>query len=455
MRVSCYALTLILLADAGGAFQPLLNVNSKGSQRGPRLQANRELHEFDYLLGENAQLGNGKQQVQSRRRIYLNDDRSTVLASTTLAEPITEEETFVDEADPYAEIGLEVAAPQLEKIQREQTITEKIESKLKTMDLQDIVSTLIIPSIAVFAGGRWVYNRAATRVGASLDDILDSFASEMIYHDADFEEMKLCHADYSKKLMVMGPRKTQAMLKRYLQLYAKKRTVSPQAISSLSFVFSLFKLSEEKTAQILVSLCRDMGDEKISSAGKLLFFGSRILKSAEGKKALEPIREMIKSSYREASVADSMIETSQQAMAEASYRTTVISGGKGQTSLTPGWQVLGLDKETATRIFEAEAKEGFLSDREKMYGGQTTKYDAKGNIIDKEGKLLNPDDPNAITDESSSKRQPVSNVYECSECGYTLFIAKGREFKFYGDDFKCPECGAAKEKFNARDMDEE
>mmetsp|Transcript_40283 Transcript_40283/g.116440 ORF Transcript_40283/g.116440 Transcript_40283/m.116440 type:complete len:103 (+) Transcript_40283:1-309(+) len=102
------------------------------------------------------------------------------------------------------------------------------------------------------------------------------------------------------------------MLKRYLQLYAKKRTVSPQAISSLSYVFSLFKLSEEKTAQILVSLCRDMGDEKISSAGKLLFFGSRILKSAEGKKALEPIREMIKSTYREASVADTMIETSQQ-----------------------------------------------------------------------------------------------------------------------------------------------
>ena len=146
---------------------------------------------------------------------------------------------------------------------------------------------------------------------------------------------------------------------------------------------------------------------------------------------------------------------SDSAMAEAAYRTTVLSGGKGQTSLTPGWQVLGLDKETATRIFEAEAKEGFLSDRQKMYGGQSTKYDAKGRAIDKEGKLVDPDDPNAITDESSSQRQPVSNVYECSECGYTLFIAKGREFKFYGDDFKCPECGAAKDKFNARDMDEE
>jgi hypothetical protein len=98
------------------------------------------------------------------------------------------------------------------------------------MDLQDIVSTLIIPSIALFAGGRWVYNRAANRIGESIGDQLDSFASEMIYHDGDFEEMKLCQSDYSKKLVVLGPRKTPAMLKRYLALYAKKRTVSPQAI---------------------------------------------------------------------------------------------------------------------------------------------------------------------------------------------------------------------------------
>jgi len=80
----------------------------------------------------------------------------------------------------------------------------------------------------------------------------------------------------------------------------------------LSYVFSLFKLSEEKTAEILVSLCKDMGDSKISSAGKLLFFGSRILKSAEGKAALRPIRDMIKGTYREASVAETMVEVSQQ-----------------------------------------------------------------------------------------------------------------------------------------------
>ena len=194
-----------------------------------------------------------------------------------------------------------------------------------------------------------------------------------------------------------------------------------------------------------------MGEEKVSSAGKLLFFGSRILKSPEGKAALIPIRDMIKGTYREVSVADAMVETSQQAMAEAAYKTAVIAGGKGQTTLTVGWEVLGLDKATATRIFEEEAKEGFVTEREKMYGGQTTKYDKKGNIIDKEGKLVDPE--NAIGDSDSDA--PTSNVYECGDCGFVLFIAKGREDKFYGQGFKCPQCGATKEKFSPKNIEAE
>ncbi|KAL3917752.1 MAG: hypothetical protein SGILL_004563 [Bacillariaceae sp.] len=196
---------------------------------------------------------------------------------------------------------------------------------------------------------------------------------------------------------------------------------------------------------------KEMGDEKIASAGKLLFFGSRILKSPEGKEALIPIREQIKGTYREASVAETMVETSQQAMAEAAYRASVIGGGKNQNSLTVGWEVLGLDKDTATRIFEDEAKEGFITDREKMYGGQSTKYDSKGNVIDKEGKLVDPENAIPVDDDDA----PTSNVYECSDCGFTLFVAKGRESKFYGEGFKCPECGAAKEKFKPKDIEDD
>jgi len=196
-----------------------------------------------------------------------------------------------------------------------------------------------------------------------------------------------------------------------------------------------------------------MGEGKISSAGKILFFGSRIIKSPEGKAALEPIKDMIKSTYRDEQVAETLVETSQQAIAEAAYRSTVLAAGKGQKTLTPGWEVLGLDKDTATRIFEAEAEEGFRTERETMYGGQAQRYDKKGRKLNEDGKLQDPiDSEGDIDDEESSNDAPASNVFTCSNCGYTLFIAKGREFKFYGDDFKCPECGAAKDKFHPADI---
>ena len=148
---------------------------------------------------------------------------------------------------------------------------------------------------------------------------------------------------------------------------------------------------------------------------------------------------------------------SRRAIGEAAYRAAVQAAGKNQKSLTVGWEVLGLDKETATQIFEEEAEVGFQSDRERMYGGQSQKYDKKGRPIDKEGKLTNEEDIKAAEeeDEEDEVELPKSNVYECGECGYTLFIAKGREEKFFGPGFKCPECGAAKSKFQVPSDDDE
>ncbi len=38
-------------------------------------------------------------------------------------------------------------------------------------------------------------------------------------------------------------------------------------------------------------------------------------------------------------------------------------------------------------------------------------------------------------------------VFACEGCGYELMPARGREGKFFAKDFKCPICGAPKEKF--------
>lgn len=379
---------------------------------------------------------------------HYEDTAAALTSSTTAASAILDESNDA-ESLPYLE--------GLQKVQQYQQQTQSkpsIEQRLKNMDLQDIVATLVLPSIALFAAGKWAFQRASTRVNDSVQATLQDFAKEMIYHDGDFQEMKLCIQEYSKKLTVtLGPNKNDRMLKEYLQQYAKKKTISPQAISSVSYVFTCFQLSEEKAAKVLVSLCRDMGPSKSSSAGKLLFLGSRVLQSPQGQAALQPIKEIIVGTYRDTNeaVAETMVETSQQAMAEAAYRTQVKEGGKQQSKLTTGWEVLGLTKDAAQRIFDEEAKEGFVSYREAMYGGQTQKYDKKGRHVDDDGKLKNPKD----AEDDDEVEESASNVYECGECGFTLFVAQGREGKFYGQGFKCPECGAPKKSFKAKDLDAE
>jgi hypothetical protein len=338
MRLSVAAVSLIattsVSAFAFTAFSPRTRrataFYASSSSSSNNNNIGKDLHEFDFLLREQtaqqaSETSDQTQQTQhsgSRRGIALGgnaDGKSVILASSFAGAPsqVQEQEEAVDTVDPddpYAN-SLEDDSLQLNKIQsfEEQQVSKpSMENRLKQMDLQDIIATIILPSIVAFAGLRWGFNKVSGKVKETTKFTLDNFAKEMIYHDGDFDEMKMAVADYSKRLMWMGPAKKDVMLKKYLEVYAKKKTVSPKSISSLSYAFSLFKLSEEKAAAVLVSLCQQMGTDKISSAAKLLFLGSRILKSKEGKAALQPIKELIKSTYREEAVAETMMETSQQ-----------------------------------------------------------------------------------------------------------------------------------------------
>ena len=318
MKVSAAVLATAFMLDSGSAW---VSQNSLSRTRAATVARHAlvedEMFDWDSLLSEGGpSRTSSMSSTYSRRRIVLpsqqTNERTTILASAFPAPNEAVEESVGAADDPYAS----AFDSQMQKInsyteQKEQK-PPSFEDRLKNMDLQDIISTLIIPSIAVFAAGRWVYNRAASRVSENVDSTLDAFAKEMTYHDGDFDEMKLCYGDYSRKLAFMGPKKREAMLHRYLEAYAKTKTITPQAIASLSYVFTISKLSEPATAQLIVSLCRKMGPEKVSSAGKLLFLGSRILKSPEGIEALQPVKEMIKGSYRDATVAETMVETSQQ-----------------------------------------------------------------------------------------------------------------------------------------------
>jgi len=86
--------------------------------------------------------------------------------------------------------------------------------------------------------------------------------------------------------------------------------------------------------------------------------------------------------------------------------------------------------------------------------------------IDKDGNLINPDDDvdpdKLITDEDLKKYEddddasdePSSgSAKECGNCGYTMFIAAGREGKFFSSSFTCPQCGASRDQFKDVDIE--
>lgn len=51
---------------------------------------------------------------------------------------------------------------------------------------------------------------------------------------------------------------------------------------------------------------------------------------------------------------------------------------------------------------------------------------------------------------SSVGKTGVGLIATCQQCGHTLFVAPGREAKFFGDDMTCPSCGAPKDQFKVR-----
>jgi len=246
----------------------------------------------------------------------------------------------------------------------------------------------------------------------------------------------------------------------------KKKTVSISAISSLSYVFSLFKLSESAAAAVLVSSAKNLRKQP-ATRGKLLFFGERILKSPEGHKKLQPIRDMLASNYR--SGGQDIVKLAQKTMAQSAYRAMVVSAGESG-GVVAGYDILGLSVEEAKEVFEDAAEQSFKTDAENYYKSEPdAEYDEKGNKILDPSKKIDLDPygdltesqraarglPQKSTDEDEKIPEPVegaegTHAFECEDCGYTLFPAAGREEKFFGDDFVCPDCGAAKDKFKER-----
>jgi len=249
MKISSATLTTLVVAK--GSFAGAFIVPSPSFGKNFALRATSE---FDYLLGEGAEHAVLKKTVSrdidSNKIISLPDSSAaaTLTSSVTLEEAaagVAEgEDMYSDGMEEQSSLEGETKDPRIAEIVRKEQQQVAMKSQpvqktplsiktlnyLKGKDFGEIFFTVLVPVIGGYYFIGKAYANVSTRVDDKADETLDDYANEMIYHDGDFEEMKLAHAVYSKKLVFLGPKKADTMIKRYLEFYAKKKTVSPQAI---------------------------------------------------------------------------------------------------------------------------------------------------------------------------------------------------------------------------------
>ena len=240
---------------------------SVGTQKSTCFMTNGE---FDYLLNEGSGSLNYQQEKQqqnsgriSRRNIICvpeSSEAATLVSSAaapveelTLGSPSSSADPFGDNSYEESDFGAEGITDGLpgpkrvdhaeEYLRRKQAaavktqpsdskgLSQKLGNYVKGKDFGELIFSVFIPLTAGYWIIKQVFDKASDNVAQSAEQTLEDYANEMVFHDGDFEEMKLCHNDYSKKKLVwLGPKKKDAMMKRYLEIYAKKKTVSPQAI---------------------------------------------------------------------------------------------------------------------------------------------------------------------------------------------------------------------------------
>lgn len=282
-------------------------------------------------------------------------------------------------------------------------------------------------------------------------DLVEAYADEMTYHVGNEREMGLCHKEYKKKL---GPGLyREAMFKEVLLAIGQKRPSTLETVRAIKFVMKLFRANTAKTLKQIVVVSKKTDRTQSNVRAKLYFLGTILAEKDEKLfKILEPLRRRIEASF----YADgpSMLKIRTNEMAEAALKAA-IEAMPGDQMLESGWEELGITPERASEIASEMNDEAPLN-AEAFYstGGLPTndeESDPDAAAMLKQLETEIEEKKTQPQDEKDPEPEGTPKSYECTVCGYKMFVAKGREFKFFGDDFKCPECGAGKSKFKEGD----
>lgn len=268
----------------------------------------------------------------------------------------------------------------------------------------------------------------------------------MQLHGSSQEEIKQCVKEYKWKL---GPKlKRPEMYKNFVRDLTTNQPIGAASVKMLRVVQAAIGIKDKQAVDILTEMAVEL-KEKPSVLGKLVFLAERSLPS---KSMVSAIRDMFPYSAE-------VVEDIQDALLYTTYKSSVLANPDASS---PPQDYIDLDmtasqaQEFFQRALEEEAAEKRRLEEEAALKAQEEeerlRYEAMvARAAGGTGDGFNPgfDQPAEETNNAPNdvKMSADTHAYECSKCQYTLFPAAGREFKFFGDDFKCPQCGAPKSDF--------
>lgn len=267
------------------------------------------------------------------------------------------------------------------------------------------------------------------RMKARQERLVEEYGEVVMYYGTTPESIRQITSEYKRKL---GPGVLRgALYGSFLRSLITEKPVGPQSIQDASLVKKLLRIGDTKAVTVVNALGEDL-KQSPSLLGKLLFLSERLLSFNEvAQLNLVPLFP-----YGPGTVLEL-----QRNMVERCFREIVEKEIEEHAAVEPPMEtaaMLRLETEEAQTIFEAA-----------VTARETARHKEAESIAAAEAQdALKPQEAELDFPARSGEPAKVAvHAYQCTVCGYTMFPAAGREFKFYGADFVCPACGAPKDKF--------
>jgi len=392
-------------------------------------------------------------------RMQEGDEATMADATDVVAEQPVESAPVIVAAPPRREAAISTGPPGRQQATGKKYYEEQPQPRGELVLEKGPVNMLMVGSagVATLAGGYFGVKFYKKRQ----QQLVDEFGRMMMYYVGDDQLTNDCVKEYKGKIgpLINGFHKMD-MFKAYAKQVSSDKSLGVATLEHFRGMGKKMGVNPAKAIQqAAVELVPytnptetwERNANKPSVLGKLLWLTERCYPDP---KTIKAIRERFPKSY-----GTEIIDVLQNTLTEEAYKAILEKAGGCSAGVQPGFAELGMSQadaealvarlleeeriaaEEAARIAEEKAEEArVLAIRELAVKGQKDKQNLNDGKIKTHGEVEKPkEQPKKVEDPDAP------HEYECKQCGTTLFVAKGREFKFFGDDFKCGTCGAGKE----------